>query len=423
MNDAEAAILDAVDQNFEAQLEFTAALVRHPSVRGEEGAVQDFVEQAYRARGFEVDRWQLREEDLAAHPGASPVAVSYEDAYNVVGTYRPPEGARGRSLIVNAHVDVVPTGPVTMWTDPPFEPVVRDGWMFGRGAADMKAGHAAGLFAFDAILAAGWRPAGRLHFESVVEEESTGNGTLSTHLRGYRADAALILEPEDEMLVRANVGVVWFTVEVAGRPAHTREMASGFNAIDAAFALIAALRKLEAIRNAQHRDHAHFETVEHPLNLNIGRIEGGDWASMVPAWCRFEARFAMYPGESAQNVREAVEGCIAEAAAADPALRERPPKVTWHGFFCEGYVLEPGSEAEAVLGEAHRIATGRPLETLVTPGYLDSRVHVLYDAIPSLTYGPNSRAIHGIDEAVEIESVHRVTRAAALFMARWCGLA
>ncbi len=446
MHDAEAAILRAVDDSFDAQLAFTAALVRCPSVRGEEQVVQDLVEDAWRARGLEIDRWRVQPEDLAGHPGASPVAVSYERAWNVVGTWRPGfergpargparglaessgngsepgNGPAGRSLIVNAHVDVVPPGPRHLWSAGPFEPVVRDGWMFGRGAADMKAGHAAGLFAFDAIRAAGYRPAGRIHFESVVEEESTGNGTLATHLRGYRADAALILEPEEEMLVRANTGVVWFTVEVEGQPAHTREMASGFNAIDAAFRLIAALRTHEAERNAERHLHPYFAELEHPLNLNIGRIEGGDWASMVPAWCRFEARFAMFPGESAASVREAVEGCLAAAAAADPGLANRPPKVSWHGFFAEGYVLEPGSDAETVLAGAHEAATGSRLETLVTPGYLDSRVHVLYDRISSLTYGPRSRNIHGIEEAVEIESVRRITRAAALFMARWCGL-
>lgn len=421
MDEAEAAILDEVDRNFDAQLAFTAALVRYPSLRGAEATVQDMVEGAYRERGLAIDRWRLREEEFSGHPGASPIAVSYENAENVVGTWRP-SGGGGRSLIVNAHVDVVPTGPAAMWTRPPFEPAIVDGWMHGRGSADMKAGHAAGLFAFDAIRAAGFLPEGRIHFQSVVEEESTGNGTLSTHLRGYRADAALILEPEDEMLVRANVGVVWFTVEVFGRPAHTREMATGVNAIDAAYRLIAALRALEAERNEAAAGARWFGETPHPLNLNIGRIEGGDWASMAPAWCRFEARFAMLPGESADSVRRAVEARIAEAAAGDTGLRERPPRVAWHGFFCEGYVLEPGSDAEATLAGAHQIATGAPLDTLVSPGYLDSRVHVLYDRMPSLTYGPRSRNIHGIDEAVEIDSIRRVTGTTALFIARWCGL-
>ena len=414
-------ICDAVDRNFPDQIAHTQDLVRHPSLRGDEHTVQDCVTDAFRARGLEIDRWRLSPEELATHPGAGHVAVSYDRARNVVGTWRPAQ-ERGRSLILNAHVDVVPPGPLGMWTHPPFDPVIRDGWLYGRGSADMKAGHAANLFVLDAIRDAGFAPTGRIHVQSVVEEESTGNGTLATHQRGYRADAALIPEPQDEKLVRANIGVVWFTVEVQGRPAHTREMAEGFNAIDAAYRLIGALRQLEADWNARHADHRWFEDLPHAINLNIGRIEGGDWASMVPAWCRFEARFGMYPGQTPGEVRAAVEHCLAEAAASSPGLANAPPRVTWHGFFSEGYVLEPGSDAEAVLERAHATVFGAALQSFLTPGYLDNRVHALYDRIPSLCYGPNCRAIHGIDEAVEVESIRRITKAMALFVAQWCGI-
>jgi acetylornithine deacetylase len=133
----------------------------------------------------------------------------------------------------------------------------------------------------------------------VVEEESTDNGTLAASARGYRADAVICPEPEEEKLVRANTGVVWFSVRLTGRPAHTREMAEGFNAIDAAYGVIAALRQLETRWNTEQRRHRYFEDLEHPINLNIGRIEGGDWNSMVPAWCTVHCRLAIYPGTSA----------------------------------------------------------------------------------------------------------------------------
>ena len=67
-----------------------------------------------------------------------------------------------------------------MWDTPPFSPVIKDGKMFGRGACDMKSGTIGALYALDAIKAAGLKPTARIHFQSVIEEESTGVGALST---------------------------------------------------------------------------------------------------------------------------------------------------------------------------------------------------------------------------------------------------
>ena len=152
-----------------------------------------------------MDRWAIDVEKIENHPGFSPVKVDYSNAINVVGTHQPGT-IQGRSLILNGHVDVVPTGPLEMWARPPFEPSIDEGWLYGRGGADMKAGLCANVFALDALRRLGLQPAGTVHVQSVTEEECTGNGALSALVRGYRADAALIPEPEENMLVRANVG-------------------------------------------------------------------------------------------------------------------------------------------------------------------------------------------------------------------------
>jgi acetylornithine deacetylase len=325
-------------------------------------------------------------------------------------------------LILQAHVDVVPEGPHDMWTHPPFEPVISGDWLYGRGGADMKAGHAANLFALDALRRIGLQPAATVYAQSVVEEESTGNGALMTHLRGYRAEAALIPEPEEEMLVRANTGVLWFEVEVRGMPVHVREMGAGANAIDAAYRIVGELRKLEAEWNADKAGRPHFENEEHPINLNIGKIAGGDWASSVPGWCRLNCRIAIYPGTPADTAARGITDRITAFARGDRFLANNPPRVTFDGFYSEGYVLEPGSDAEAVLAEAHRAATGKELESFMTAGYLDTRVYALYDKIPALCYGPISQNIHGFDERVSLASVKRITTAMALFIAEWCGV-
>jgi acetylornithine deacetylase len=414
-------ILRAVDQGFAAQIETTRALMRFASTRGAEHAIQDFIYDTWKSRGFAMERVAFDRTAIERHPGGSKFSDAHSTAPLVIAHHRPTRET-GRSLILQAHVDVVPPGPADLWTHPAFEPVIDGDWLYGRGGADMKAGHAANLAVLDALRALGLQPAGRVCLQSVVEEESTGNGALMAHIAGYSADAVLIPEPEDEKLVRANVGVLWFEIEVRGHPVHVREMGSGANAIDGVYRVIGALRELEETWNARKAGRAHFETAAHPINLNIGRIEGGDWGSSVPAWCRIQCRIAIYPGVRAANAAAEIEACVANFARGDRFLANMPPRVTFNGFFAEGYVQPEGTEAEAVLGRAHTAAVGKPLESFMTAGYLDARVFALYDRIPALCYGPTSRNIHGFDEAVSLSSLKRITGTIALFIAEWCGV-
>lgn len=414
-------ITASVAAGFDDQVAFTQDLIRFPSIRGEEQAIQDYLFRAFRARGLAMDRFAMDRDAIARHPGGSKITERHSEAPIVVGIHRPREET-GRSLILQSHVDVVPPGPADMWSAPPFDPVIQGDWLYGRGGADMKAGTAANVFCLDALRRIGLQPAATVTMQSVVEEESTGNGALMTHLRGYRADAVLIPEPEDEKLVRANTGVLWFEIEVRGMPVHVREMGAGQNAIDAAYRVVGALRELEARWNADKAGRPHFEAEEHPINLNIGRIEGGDWASSVPAWCRLSCRLSFYPGIAAEAAAREVEAAVTECSRADSFLANNPPRLRFDGFFAEGYVLEEGSEAERILGEAHRAATGSQLESFMTAGYLDARVYALYDRVPTLCYGPVSRNIHGYDECVSLSSLKRITTAMALFVAEWCGV-
>lgn len=413
-----ARIVAAVDAGFDRQLRFTADLVAQPSVRAEEQSAQDLLYTAMGERGLSMDRWQIDPAQIDSHEGGSPIAICYDDVTNVVGTYTPATNT-GRSLILNGHVDVVPTGPEDHWARSPWDAQIVDGWMYGRGSGDMKAGLVANLFAFDAIRAAGFAPTAPIYLQSVVEEECTGNGSLSALLRGYIADAVIIPEPEENMLVRANVGVIWFQVRVEGRPGHPREMDTGVNAIDEVTILMSNLRVLQDEWNAQQGAHPYFEGVHNPINFNFGQIHGGDWPSSVPSWCEVQVRAAFYPGTSADNAWAQLQQCLQRSESSRPGVTYLVQRT---GFFAEGYVLDEGSAAEATLAAAHACAFGSELETFVTPGYLDGRVFSLYGGIPTLVYGPTSKNIHAFDERVHVESVRQVTTAIALFIAEWCGV-
>ncbi len=411
----------AVDDNFQVQVDFTAELVRFPSTRGREHTAQDFIAGEMRARGLTVDRWRLDVDAIKHLPGFSPVSISYENSFNVVGAHRPGK-SRGRSLILNGHIDVVPEGPHEMWTEPPYDPKINGEWMSGRGSGDMKAGLVSCLFALDALGRAGYRPAADVFVQSVVEEECTGNGALACLARGYRAEAAIIPEPFDDALLTAQLGVMWFQVDVRGTPVHAATATAGANAIEAAFSLIQGLKELEATWNGEQAAHEDFADHHHPINFNVGKIEGGDWASSVPAWCVFDMRVAIYPGDDIAQRQREIETCIREAAASNDFLRNSPPRITYNGFLAEGYVLEDAGDAVKVLNRAHQTAYGTALERRAVTATTDARFFGLYAGIPGLVYGPKSDAIHGFDERVNLESVRKNTQSIALFIADWCGL-
>ncbi|MFV1960434.1 MAG: ArgE/DapE family deacylase [Acidimicrobiia bacterium] len=426
MNDRTADILEAVDAGFDDEVQFIADLVRFPSTRGNEEDAQRFMADAFELRGYAVDVWKVNVDDISSLPGFSPVDVSYENAFNVVATSRS-RRSTGRSLILNGHVDVVPEGPHGMWETPPYEPRREGQWMYGRGIGDMKSGLVANMFALDALRNLGCRPAADVFVQSVIEEECTGNGTLACLQRGYEAEAALIPEPFDEQLIQAQVGVVWFKIRLKGVPVHVLEAGSGFNAIEAFIPLVDALHTLESTWNAPDRRNIYFADIDNPLNLNVGMIRGGDWASSVPAWCDVDLRMAVFPGQSVAQLTKEIEACLHDAAATMPYLEENPPEIVYNGFLAEGYALAddttPAAKgAIAALETAHRAASGDDLVRLSTTATTDARFFGLNAGIPALVYGPKAERIHGLDERVDLESVRRVTGAIALFVADWCGL-
>ena len=424
--DLQARLLDAVDAAFDDQTGFLAELTSHPSTRGHEQGAQDVMAKALDARGYDVDRWQIDIAEISALPGFSPVLGAYDDAVNVVGTHRS-RTRTGHSLILNGHIDVVPEGPLEMWDSPPYEPRIADGWMYGRGAGDMKAGLAANLFALDALRRVGLAPAADVFVQSVVEEECTGNGALACLARGYKADAALIPEPFAESLVTAQVGVLWFQVHLKGLPTHVAYAGSGANAIEAAIPLIGALHEMEARWNVADNRHADYAHHEHALNLNIGKIAGGDWTSSVPAWCVFDVRMGLFPGQDMGEAKAEIEAVLMQAARENAFLRNSLPEIVYHGFQAEGYALsedksETAAQAIGALDAAHGAVTGAALDRLAITATTDARFFGLYADTPALVYGPRAEAIHGFNERVELESMRRVTQATALFIADWCGV-
>lgn len=415
------AIGAAVDSLREESVALLAALVRHRSLLGEEASCLDAMAEAYAGLGLVPRRVPTDVDALRHRPGFSPPLISYAGRDNVVAVHRP-RAVAGRSLMLQGHVDVVPEGAADLWTTPPFAPAVRDGRMYGRGAGDMKAGLVSVVMALRALQLAGLQPAAELQLAAVVEEECTGNGALAVMHALDKPDACLIPEPgpgHTAMYV-AEVGVVWAWVTLTGRPAHVREMQAGVNAIEAAVVVMERFRAYEAEMNRAERRHPAFAAANHPINVNIGTLQGGEWNSSVATRAKLGVRVGVMPGHSCLDVQREIAALVA-AAGEDPRLRGARLDLSWGGFLADGCVFPPDQAIARAVAAAHAAVTGAPVRHYSASGLTDARFYTLYQGTEATCYGPDAENIHGIDESVGLDSMHDVTRVIAHTIATWCG--
>jgi acetylornithine deacetylase len=391
-------------------------LVAAPTVLGHEEPGQALMARAFADCGLEPVDVRMDADAIRADPHHSPFSWDVAGKRNVVATWR--GAGDGRSLVLNGHVDVVPPASEALWTSPPFSARCDGDWLYGRGAGDMKAGLVAMTGAVRALRQAGVQLAGDVHLQSVVEEECTGNGALQCLLAGHGAgaDAAVLTEPHHDHFTLAQVGVLWFHVDVRGVPAHAaRASMLGFNALDAAQAVLAELRALEAQLNAEKAGRAWYAEMEHPINLNPGIMTGGDWTSTVPAEATLSCRLALYPGEDPGELQRRVEAAVARAGGPDAIATVR-----YDGFRCEGSVVAEDDPVVLALGKAYASVHGEAPELRATTATTDAR-HFVRHGIPAICFGPWAEDIHGIDERVSMTSMTEVATVLAHFVLDWCG--
>ena len=419
---ARRAILQAVDSLRDEGVETLKRLVRCPSTLGNEASALNEMARIYEGIGLAPRRVPTDPAALAGHPGFSPPLIGYAGRDNVVAVHVPRD-RRGRSLALQGHVDVVPEGAADLWVTPPYEPDIRDSRMYGRGAGDMKAGIVNYCMAFKALRLAGLQPAAEVQMQSVIEEECTGNGALAAMLALPRTDAVIIPEPGPGLpaLYTAEVGVVWAWITVTGRPTHVRDMQAGVNAIEAATTIAARFKDYERAMNCAERIHPSFHGVNHPVNVNLGTIEGGEWNSSVPTRARIGLRVVVMMGYTAAQTRADIERIVAEAAQ-DEALRGAKVAVEFKGFMADPCVFDTEAEIVRLARRSFAEVSGSTLRDYPATGLTDGRFFTLYQGTPVACFGPDAQDIHGIDESVGLSSMHDITRTIALTMAEWCGL-
>ncbi len=395
-------------------------LIRVPSVTGTD-AESDLQHRGARQLselGFDVDVWTLDLPDLRAHPDYPGTEAPRSEGYGVAGRVGP-DGQP--ALILQGHVDVVPTGDLDKWVDrDPFSGAVHDGSVHGRGACDMKAGVAVNAAVARALVTSGVRLERAFAVHSVISEEDGGLGAFATMLRGHRGDAAVLSEPTSGRIIVANAGALTFEIRVAGRAAHGSTRLEGHSAFDAFLPLHVAIGELERARN-EHPDRM-FDGNPLPYPISIGRIQAGDWASSVPDLLVAQGRLGVQLGEAPADARAQFEATIIDASIRDPWLRDHPVEVSWPGGQFASGRIDQADPLIAEMTAAIASVEGRTATTAAAPYGSDLRLYSGVGGIPTLHYGPGDvRYAHAPREQVRIDELIATTRALALLAARRCG--
>jgi acetylornithine deacetylase len=392
------AALEALDP--EALARDAAALLRVPSVTGDERPALAALAALAGAAGLEAD---LHAHDLAAlraHPDHPGEEAARDALWGLTVTL--PGRAPGR-LVVNGHVDVVGPGTVP-WTTGPWSGELRDGRLYGRGAVDMKGAVVALLHALAALRAAG-APTPEIVLQCVSSEEDGGLGTFAALERDAAFDAALIAEPTGWDVVCAQAGALTFRCVVPGRTAHAAHRLEGCSAIDRYVRVHVALADLEARMN-RGVEHPLMRDLELPYPLLVGRAAGGTWSSQVPDRVEAEGRIGVPIGADAASVRAALEDTV--AAALDDG--EASAEVRWTGgafLPAETAADHPWAVRVAAAVSAER---GVPARVAGVPWGADMRLFAAR-GIPCVMAGTTGiERAHAVDEWVAVDELVAVAR-------------
>lgn len=411
----------AVEAARDNLITFLQKMVQTASLPDHEHEVQHLVAEKLKSLGLEVEIVPSHFDEIRQHPAFGDDGFSPTERINVVGRWRGTGLGDGHSLILNGHVDVVPAGDISLWADSPWSGAVRDGRLYGRGSCDMKAGLCAGIFAVEVLQRLGYRPARDVLIESVIGEESGGIGTLTTIVKGYTAEAVILLEPTCLEISPVQSGALTFRLIVPGRSIHAAMKPYGVSAIEKFTLLLSAIQQLEARRHQTFK-HALYVDPNNIAPINIGTVRGGEWHSTVPEEVVAEGRMGVLPGETNEAARQALERAIQLAAEADPWLSQHPPRVEWFEGQFESGETRLDHPFLQQLGAAHQQMTGSAPVLRGVPYGSDMRLFTNHAKIAATHYGPGDVGMaHAANEFVPLDEVVTVTKVVAQMITRWCG--
>ena len=315
----------------------------------------------------------------------------------------------GRTVLLNAHGDVVPPG--DGWTKDPYAGVVESGRVYGRAAAVSKCDFSTYTFATRALEAVAKPAKGSVELLFTYDEEFGGEVGPAWLLKHKIIHPDLMIAAGfSYQVITAHNGCLQMEVTVHGKMAHAAIPDSGVDAMQAA---VAILNTLYAQNTLYQSITSQVEGINHPY-LNVGLIEGGTNTNVVPGRVSFKLDRRMIPEENPAEVEATLRKLIQDTAATRPGVSVDVKRI----LLANAMRPLPGNAplVQAIQKHGEQVF-GEPIPALGTPLYTDVRIFC-EAGIPGVIYGAGPRTVlesHAkrADERLELDDLRRATKVIA----------
>jgi len=297
----------------------------------------------------------------------------------------------GKTLMLNAHTDTVGVSEM----DDPFNPIIKDGRIYGRGSYDMKSGLCACMLALK--QAKELTLSGDVILSAVLDEEyaSIGTQAIIDEWERWSADAVIIAEPTELDIAIAHKGFVWLEIEVFGKSAHGSRPHLGVDAIAKMGKVLVAIEELDLSLRANPT---------HDLlgsgSVHASLISGGENISMYPAYCKLTIERRTIPGETSESVQAEIQAILDDIAQSDPDFKASV-KVT---LAQDSFGIERDEPIVKLLHEKASEHLKRDVPFIGITFWMDSALFAGH-GIPTVVLGPHGEGAHAKVEWVDLASV------------------
>jgi len=406
-------IREAIHSELPGIAQLLSELVRIPSLSGTECDAMEFLYGQCSGIQGEIEKLSLSDELLRDPDYSDPVpGLTYDGRFNL-RLVRPGQG-RGRSLILNSHVDVVPPSD---GMEDPWSGKIENGTLYGRGACDAKGQVATILLVFKTLDRLGVRLRGDLVGHLVVEEENGGNGTLAMVRRGESADACIVLEPSDRKLYTSIRGAVWFRLIFHGKAGHSGQAGQTRSALLMARDAMHLLEQFHRELLDASRGFELFDPYPNPMPLTFGRLQAGNWPASAPNRAVLEGVLGLLPNKAKEDVCREIEQVLVSRGG----FRQGEDFELKFMYRHDCSVLEPSHPLPRTL-LACAATSGSDLAVSGMTASCDAWFYSNQLNIPTVVYGPGSlKVAHSKDGSIELEEIARAAESLARFAIEFCG--